>query len=53
MAVGPGGYVYVIGETLSLDFPTTPGAYDTSYHRSEDVFVSRFNVGLPVDKASK
>ena len=53
MAVGPGGYVYVIGETLSLDFPTTPGVYDTSYHRSEDVFVSRFNVGLSVDKASK
>ena len=53
IAVGPGGYVYVVGETLSLDFPTTPGAYDTSYHRCEDVFVSRFNVGLSVDKAGK
>ncbi|MBF8278007.1 MAG: hypothetical protein HW390_3080 [Candidatus Brocadiaceae bacterium] len=53
MTVGPGGYVYVIGETLSLDFPTTPGAYDTSYHRCEDIFVSRFNVELSVDKAGK
>ena len=53
IAVGPGGYVYVVGETLSLDFPTTPGAYDMSYHRCEDVFVSRFNVDLSVDKESK
>ncbi|MEK7359496.1 MAG: SBBP repeat-containing protein, partial [Planctomycetota bacterium] len=53
MTVGPGGYVYVVGETLSLDFPTTPGAYDTSYHRCEDIFVSRFNVELSVDKAGK
>ena len=53
MAVGPGGYVYVIGETLSEDFPTTSGAYDTSYHRCEDIFVSRLNVGLSVDKTGK
>ncbi|MEK6737226.1 MAG: SBBP repeat-containing protein, partial [Planctomycetota bacterium] len=53
MTVGPGGYVYVVGETLSLDFPTTPGAYDTAYHRCEDIFVSRFNVELSVDKAGK
>jgi len=24
------GYVYVIGETLSAGFPTTPGAFDTA-----------------------
>ena len=53
IAIDAGGNAYVIGETISLDFPTTPGAYDTSYHRCEDVFVSRFNLNLSVDKANK
>ncbi|OOP56624.1 MAG: hypothetical protein AYP45_07925 [Candidatus Brocadia carolinensis] len=53
IAISAGGYVYVTGETLSPDFPVTPGAYDTSYQRCEDVFVSGFNVDLSVDKANK
>ncbi len=53
IAVSAVGNVYVTGETLSPDFPATPGSYDTSYHRCEDVFVSRFNVDLSVDKANK
>ncbi len=52
IAVSALGYVYVTGETLSPDFPVTTGAYDTSYHRCEDVFVSRFKVDLSVDKVN-
>ncbi|TVM00363.1 MAG: hypothetical protein CV087_14655 [Candidatus Brocadia sp. WS118] len=41
-----GSNVYVAGETLSTDFPTTPGAYDTSFNGASDVFVSKFNGSL-------
>jgi len=53
IAIDGGGNIYVTGETLSSNFPTTPGAYDTAYHRSEDVFVSRFNADLSADIVSK
>ena len=32
IALGPDGSVYITGRTLSLDFPTTTGAYDESYN---------------------
>ncbi|MGI8691836.1 MAG: hypothetical protein ACR2JK_02905 [Geodermatophilaceae bacterium] len=32
VAVGPGGLATVVGYTLGNGFPTTPGAYDTSYN---------------------
>ena len=53
IAVSAVGRVYVTGETVSPDFPATPGAYNTSYYRSEDVFVSGLNVDPSADKGGK
>ena len=48
-----GGKVYVTGHTYSTNFPTKPGAYDTSYNGNGDAFVSRFNSGLTnLDKST-
>ena len=41
-----GGNVYVAGLTFSDDFPTTDGAYDTSYDGAGDAFVAMLNSGL-------
>jgi hypothetical protein len=40
------GNAYIIGITLSMDFPATVGAFDTSYNGDQnygDVFVSKLN----------
>ena len=39
LALGPGGTVFVVGETFSSHFPTTPGAFDTTLHGFADVFL--------------
>ena len=41
-----GGNIYVIGETNSSNFLTTTGAYDTSYNKTGDAFVSKLNGDL-------
>ncbi len=43
IAVGDGGEAYVAGWTLSSDFPTTDGAFQTSYNGDGDVFVVKMN----------
>ena len=42
IAVDSSGCAYVMGYTNSSNFPTTPGAWDTSYYNT-DLFVTKFN----------
>jgi hypothetical protein len=41
LAVDAAGNAYVTGYTASIDFPVTPGAYDTLQNGDKDVFVSK------------
>jgi hypothetical protein len=41
VALDPSGSIYVTGETDSADFPTTPGALQTSLHAQSGVFVAK------------
>jgi len=43
IALDTSGSVYVTGTTSSPDFPTTPGAFDTTHNSSGDVFVTKLN----------
>jgi hypothetical protein len=43
IAVDTNGYAYILGTTLSSDFPTTPGAYDTTYNGGPDAFVTKLS----------
>ncbi len=42
----PGGDLYLAGETASYNFPTTSGAYDTSYNGGSDAYVALFDSDL-------
>jgi beta-propeller repeat-containing protein len=42
-----GGAVHVAGVTESADFPTTPGAHDTTYNGSFDAFAATLDLTAP------
>jgi len=44
--------VFVVGSTRSVDFPATPGAYDTLYADTSDVFVAKFSPDLSTLEAA-
>jgi len=46
VAVDNSGSVYVTGVTRSTDFPTTPGAFQTTFQGYADAFVAKFS-GFP------
>jgi hypothetical protein len=39
------GNAYVTGDTESADFPTTPGAFDTTFNGAVDAFVTKLPTG--------
>ncbi len=39
------GMAYVTGQTFSANYPTTPGAFDTSFNGSFDTFVTKMSTG--------
>jgi hypothetical protein len=43
VAVDAAGNAYVTGQTASTDFPTTPGAFDTTDNPFSDAFVTKLN----------
>jgi hypothetical protein len=43
IAVDAGGNVYITGVTNSTDFPTTPGAFDTTFNGQADAFITKLN----------
>ncbi len=50
LKLDPRGAIYVVGQTLSADFPTTPGALDRAFQGNptifwDDAFVTKLTVG--------
>ena len=43
LALDGGGNAYVIGTTVWTDFPTTPGAFDTSFNGDFDSFLTKLD----------
>lgn len=46
VALDSSGNVYIVNITTSSDYPTTTGAYDVTYHGSDDISISKLNADL-------
>ncbi|MBN2550658.1 MAG: SBBP repeat-containing protein, partial [Anaerolineales bacterium] len=44
IAIDSSGAAYVTGETASTNFPTTPGAVDTSHNGNTDAFIAKLEM---------
>ena len=42
--------IYLIGETLSSNFPTTLNCFDDSHNGKSDIYVVKFGLGFPLPK---
>jgi PKD repeat protein len=51
IGIGKNGFAYIAGETVSTDFPTTPGALDTSFNGNSDAFVTKLDIAAPITNA--
>jgi len=45
IGVDSSGAAYIVGETESVDFPATSGAFDSTINGNYDVFVTKLNAG--------
>jgi len=52
LALDSQGNVYVVGQTKSADFPTTPGAYDRTYNGGGDTFVVNLQLSFTFAKTA-
>jgi uncharacterized protein (TIGR03437 family) len=52
VAVDPSGSAYVAGETRSVDFPASPGAFQTAPGGSRDAFVAKIGEANPAPSLS-
>jgi hypothetical protein len=49
LVLDPSGNPVVTGYTYSLDFPSTPGAYDQTHNGATDIFVAKFEICTEVE----